>query len=239
MVQLIGPGVLILAFSLAYASPPEPEMTADPFAESRTRMVETQLLSRDIRDKHVLRAMGAVPRHRYMPASTHRYAYGDHPVGIGERQTISQPYIVALMTQAAQVEPGDKVLEVGTGSGYQAAILAEVGVDVFSIEIIPELAERARKALDATGYGRVQTRVGDGYRGWPEEAPFDAIVVTAAPPDVPQPLLDQLKVGGRLIIPVGQYSQELLALTRTESGFSRQYIAAVLFVPMTGEAQEQ
>ncbi|MBT3224320.1 MAG: protein-L-isoaspartate O-methyltransferase, partial [Proteobacteria bacterium] len=141
--------------------------------------------------------------------------------------------------QAAQVQRGDRVLEIGTGSGYQAAILAEVGVHVFSIEIIEELGERARKALDRTGYQDLKTRVGDGYQGWPEEAPFDAIVVTAAPPRVPQPLLDQLKLGGRLIIPVGQYSQELFAMTRTESGFEEQHIAGVRFVPMTGEAQQR
>jgi protein-L-isoaspartate(D-aspartate) O-methyltransferase len=211
----------------------------EPFAESRSRMVDSQLATRDIRDKNVLRAMGVVPRHCFMPANTYGYAYGDHPVGIGEKQTISQPYIVALMTQAAQVQRGDKVLEIGTGSGYQAAILAEVGVHVFSIEIIEELGERARKALDRTGYQDLKTRVGDGYQGWPEEAPFDAIVVTAAPPRVPQPLLDQLKLGGRLIIPVGQYSQELFAMTRTESGFEEQHIAGVRFVPMTGEAQQR
>jgi len=211
----------------------------DPMAARRARMVRTQIERRGIRDAGVLSAMGAVPRHNFMPPATRALAYGDHPVSIGESQTISQPYIVALMTELAGVSAGSKVLEIGTGSGYQAAVLAEVGCDVYSIEIIESLAKTARQALDANGYRAVHTRVGDGYQGWPEEAPFDAIVITAAPPEVPPPLLEQLAVGGRMVVPVGAYSQDLVVITRTEDGFRRRSVIPVLFVPMTGEAQRR
>jgi len=224
------------------AAAPSPEAAAvqDPYRDLRERMVETQIEARGVRDREVLRAMRTVPRHRFMPKVTWSSAYVDSPVAIGEEQTISQPYIVALMTGLAEVGPGQKVLEIGTGSGYQAAVLAEMGADVYSIEIIEPLAKRARQALDETGYGRVHTRIGDGYQGWPEEAPFDAVVVTAAPGHVPQPLKDQLAVGGRLVIPVGErFYQELMVIERTERGFREQSVLPVLFVPMTGEAQEK
>jgi protein-L-isoaspartate(D-aspartate) O-methyltransferase len=202
-------------------------------------MVRTQIERRGIRDAGVLAAMRAVPRHNFMPPSTRALAYGDHPVSIGESQTISQPYIVALMTELAGVKEGSKVLEIGTGSGYQAAVLAQVGCDVYSIEIIEILGKQARQALDANGYRDVHTRIGDGYQGWPEEAPFDAVVITAAPPEVPPPLLEQLAVGGRLVAPVGAYSQDLVVITRTEDGYKRRSVIPVLFVPMTGEAQRR
>ncbi|MBW1877680.1 MAG: protein-L-isoaspartate(D-aspartate) O-methyltransferase [Deltaproteobacteria bacterium] len=216
---------------------PTPE---DAYQDLRHRMVRTQIEARGLRDPEVLRAMRTVPRHRFMPESTWTSAYADFPVAIGEQQTISQPYIVAFMTELARVGRGDKVLEIGTGSGYQAAVLAEVGAQVYSIEILEPLAKRARQTLDDTGYGRIHTRVGDGYRGWPEEAPFDAVVVTAAPGHVPLPLKEQLAVGGRLVIPVGgRFRQELMVIERTERGFREESALPVLFVPMTGEAQQK
>jgi protein-L-isoaspartate(D-aspartate) O-methyltransferase len=203
----------------------------------RRKMVETQLARRDITNKAVLEAMKRVPRHRFVPLALAPRAYEDNPLGIGEGQTISQPYIVALMTQLSGASKGSKVLEIGTGSGYQAAVLAEMGAEVWSIEIVAPLAERARLVLDETGYASVKTRVGDGYKGWPSEAPFDAIVVTAAPPYIPPPLKEQLKVGGRLVIPVGESRQELLLIERTAEGFVQRSVVGVLFVPMTGKAQ--
>jgi protein-L-isoaspartate(D-aspartate) O-methyltransferase len=203
----------------------------------RREMVRTQLAARDIRDKAVLAAMGKVPRHAFIPPSGQASAYGDHPVRIGQRQTISQPYIVAYMTQALGLGPKSRVLEIGTGSGYQAAVLAELAREVFTIEIVEPLAKRARLVCDGLGYQNIRYRIGDGYRGWPEAAPFDAVIVTAAPGHVPQPLVDQLRVGGRMIIPVGVDSQELLVLTKTKTGATRKRVMGVRFVPMTGEAQ--
>ena len=205
----------------------------------RMRMGERQLLARDITDPRVVRAMRRVPRERFVPPDQRQRAYEDRPLPIGHRQTISQPYIVAYMTQALRLTPDAKVLEVGTGSGYQAAVLAELAAAVYSIEIITQLAERARDTLAELGYANVQVRQGDGYAGWPEQAPFDAIMVTAAPDHVPQPLVDQLAVGGRLIIPVGQNRQTLTILTRTEDGVEQDTTLPVLFVPMTGEAERR
>jgi len=203
-------------------------------------MVSKQIEARGVRDARVLRAMRAVPRHRFIPESQSAYAYDDRPLPIGHRQTISQPYIVALMSELADLNPGDTVLEVGTGSGYQAAVLAEMGVKVFSIEIIEPLAKEAKATLDELGYGkRVMVRHGDGYAGWPEHAPFDAVIVTAAPPKIPEPLKQQLEVGGRLVIPVGKHYQSLLRVTRTKEGFREQSMIPVRFVPMTGKAQEK
>lgn len=208
-------------------------------AEERLKMVRTQLEARGIEDPRVLAAMRKVPRHRFMPKSQRPNAYDDRPLPIGEGQTISQPYIVAFMSEIADVGPGDKVLEVGTGSGYQAAVLAEMGVQVYSIEIVESLAKRASSTLRELGYGkRVEVRHGDGYAGWPEHAPFDAIVVTAAPPKIPKPLKEQLKVGGHLVIPVGKHFQSLLRVTRTEDGFREKSVLPVRFVPMTGKAQD-
>ena len=210
-----------------------------PRADERARMVRRQIESRGVRDPLVLRAMREVPRHRFVPKSQSASAYDDHPLPIGHRQTNSQPYIVALMSELAAVKPGDKVLEVGTGSGYQAAVLAAMGAKVFSIEIIEPLAKRADALLKELGYGKqVRVRAGDGYAGWPEQAPFDAVIVTAAPPKIPEPLKQQLKVGGRLVIPVGKYYQSLIRLTRTKGGFEKENVIPVRFVPMTGKAQD-
>ncbi|KPK50652.1 MAG: protein-L-isoaspartate O-methyltransferase [Myxococcales bacterium SG8_38_1] len=200
-------------------------------------MVSTQIESRGVRDSQVLRAMRAVPRHRFVPPSERSSAYDDRPLPIGHQQTISQPYIVALMSELADLKPGDKVLEVGTGSGYQAAVLAEMGVKVFSIEIVAPLAKQAKATLTKLGYD-VEVRHGDGYAGWPEHAPFDAVIVTAAPPQIPEPLKEQLKIGGRLVIPVGTHFQSLIRVTRTKSGFRQESVLPVRFVPMTGEAQD-
>ena len=200
-------------------------------------MVSTQIESRGVRDPQVLRAMRAVPRHRFVPASERSSAYDDRPLPIGHQQTISQPYIVALMSELADLKPGDKVLEVGTGSGYQAAVLAEMGVKVFSIEIVAPLAKQAKATLTKLGYD-VEVRHGDGYAGWPEHAPFDAVIVTAAPPQIPEPLKEQLKIGGRLVIPVGTHFQSLIRVTRTKIGFRQESVLPVRFVPMTGEAQD-
>jgi protein-L-isoaspartate(D-aspartate) O-methyltransferase len=191
----------------------------DSFQDARQAMVARQLQRRDITDPRVLVAMGKVPRHRFVPPALAAYAYGDHPLPIGEGQTISQPYIVALMSQWAEVAPGNKVLEVGTGSGYQAAVLAELTDQVFSIELRPELARQAATRLKDLGYDRVQVTCGDGYQGWPAEAPFDAILVTAAAPRVPPALEAQLKEGGRLVIPLGPaYGAQTLVRWRKIQG---------------------
>jgi protein-L-isoaspartate(D-aspartate) O-methyltransferase len=211
----------------------------DPFAARRRAMVEEQVAARGVRDRAVLDALRTVPRHLFVPAELRNDAYGDFPLPIGEGQTISQPYIVALMTEMLRLPAAAKVLEVGTGSGYQAAVLAEMGAEVYTIEIVEPLARSAKERLEATGYTKIHFRTGDGYRGWPEAAPFDGIIVTAAPDHVPQPLVDQLKIGGRLVIPVGSAYQELVAITRTEKGTKRETSIPVRFVPMTGEAEEQ
>lgn len=202
-------------------------------------MVERQLEARGISDAGVLRAMGEVPRHLFVPEERQDQAYADRPLPIGHGQTISQPYIVALMTEQLQPEAGDRVLEIGTGSGYQAAVLSKLVGEVFSIEIVEPLARQAAEVLDGPDWKNVHLRVGDGYRGWPEEAPFDAVIVTAAPDHIPQPLVDQLKVGGRMIIPVGERGgvQELRLLRKTEAGIERESVLPVRFVPMTGESE--
>jgi protein-L-isoaspartate(D-aspartate) O-methyltransferase len=191
-----------------------------------------QLQSYGIVDARVLAAMERVPRHSFVPEELRDRAYADHPLPIGHQQTISQPYIVAFMTEAARIGPSDRVLEIGTGSGYQAAILAEVAGVVFSIELIPELADGARRVLGELGYSGVHVRTGDGYAGWPEHAPFDAIIVTAAPDHIPPALVEQLRVGRRMIIPVGRGEQEMLVVTRTERGIERESVFPVRFVPM-------
>jgi protein-L-isoaspartate(D-aspartate) O-methyltransferase len=211
---------------------------ADGYRVLRERMVRTQIQARGIRDPRLLEAMRRVPRHLFIPEHARESAYDDGPVSIGFEQTISQPYIVALMTELVRPGTGDRVLEVGTGSGYQAAILAELVAEVDTIEIVEPLGLRAGALLRELGYANVQCRIGDGYRGWPEKAPFDAIVVTAAPGSIPEPLKQQLAVGGRLVIPVGAMDQDLVLVTRTPDGFREQTIAPVRFVPMTGEAQQ-
>jgi len=209
----------------------------DAFEAARTRMVADQIEGRGVRDPAVLAAMRKVPRHRFVPESLRGQAYDDHPLPIGLGQTISQPYIVALMTELSRPRAGMKVLEVGTGSGYQAAVLAEIVGTVDTIEIVPELGRRAEKTLREMGYRNVRVFVGDGFDGRPQDAPFDAIVVTAAPDTIPPPLLEQLAAGGRLVIPVGSAEQELLVVTKTEGGYRRESIIPVRFVPMTGKAE--
>ena len=184
--------------------------------------------------------MRTVPRHEFVPPKLIKDAYDDNPLPIGERQTISQPYIVAFMTEQLQLSPQDTVLEIGTGSGYQAAILGKIASQVYSIEIVESLTKRAGKVLAKLGYTNVKLRCGDGYKGWPEHAPFDAIIVTAAPDHIPQLLIDQLSIGGRMIIPVGDYFQELVLITKNEDGsISKKNVLPVRFVPMTGEAQKR
>ncbi len=195
-------------------------------------MVDDQIEARGIRDPRVLGAMRKVPRDRFVPPDVVSLAYADQPLPIGHGQTISQPYIVAYMSEALRVTPQSKVLEIGTGSGYQAAILGELAREVYTIELIPELAARARATLESLGYANVHVRTSDGYLGWPEEAPFDAIMVTAAPDHVPQPLVDQLAVGGRLVIPVGDFDQEIRILTRTPAGIEESRTIPVRFVPL-------
>jgi protein-L-isoaspartate(D-aspartate) O-methyltransferase len=203
----------------------------------RESMVERQVATRGIHDAAVLDALRSVPRHQFVPLPARGEAYSDRPLPIGFDQTISQPYIVALMTELAEVQPGDRVLEIGTGSGYQAAVLASMGCTVFTIEIVNPLAERAAETLERLGYGSIQVRAGDGYVGWPEEAPFDAILVTAAPPRIPQPLLDQLADGGHLVAPVGEDIQHLTVVTRAAEDLNRRVVLPVRFVPMTGEVR--
>ncbi len=212
----------------------------DPFATARATMVRDHLAKRDISDARVLAAMGRVPRHRLIPPQLQSEAYADRPLSIGHNQTISQPYIVAFMSQALELQPSDKVLEIGTGSGYQAAILAELARTVYSIEIVAPLAEQAAIDLAALGYKSIHLRTGDGYVGWPDEAPFDAIILTAAPPKaVPRPLLDQLAEGGRLVAPVGTGIQELVRYRKVDGELQLEKLLAVRFVPMTGEAQAE
>jgi protein-L-isoaspartate(D-aspartate) O-methyltransferase len=210
----------------------------DRYSIARRRMVEEQLRRRDITDAQVLEAAGRVARHCFVPADVRHQAYKDHPVAIGLDQTISQPYIVALMTQLVRPAAESRALEVGVGSGYQAAILAELCGQVYGVEILEPLAEAARRRLAALGYQNVAIRSGDGYQGWLEYAPFDVIIVSAAPDHVPQPLVEQLADGGRMVIPVGRYSQELLLIEKRSDGrLVRTPIAPVQFVPMTGKAE--
>jgi protein-L-isoaspartate(D-aspartate) O-methyltransferase len=204
----------------------------------RSDMVETQIQARGIEDTRVLRAMRTVERHRFVPEPFRALSYRDGPLPIGEDQTISQPFIVALMTELLDLEKGDKVLEVGTGSGYQAAVLAELTDEVYSIEIVDVLAMRAESTLLSLGYETVRVRIGDGYQGWPEHAPFDGIIVTCAPPYIPQPLIDQLAEGGRMVIPVGVHIQELELIERVEGEILERSVIPVRFVPMTGPGVE-
>jgi protein-L-isoaspartate(D-aspartate) O-methyltransferase len=203
----------------------------DP-ARARERMVRDQIEARGVTDTRTLDALGKVERHLFVPPEAAALAYADHPLEIGDGQTISQPYIVAVMSEAIRLRVGEKVLEIGTGSGYQAAVLAEMGAHVYTMEIVPALARRARATLRRLGYVSVEVREGNGWAGWPEEAPFDAIVVTAAPPTVPEALKSQLRDGGRLVIPVGDDVQELLLLTRRGARFEERRLLMVRFVPL-------
>lgn len=211
-------------------------MKPTDFALARKKMVEEQLAARGIRDDRVLRAVGKVPRHLFLEEGLWPQAYGDFPLPIGEGQTISQPYIVALMTAALELKGDEKVLEIGTGSGYQAAILAELADRVFSVERISSLAAKARRTLDELGYANVLIRVADGTHGWGEEAPFDGIIVTAGAPHVPEGFLEQLKVGGKVVIPVGdEYTQSLLRLVREEHGYKEEDLGGCRFVKLIGD----
>jgi protein-L-isoaspartate(D-aspartate) O-methyltransferase len=224
-------GILLLAFSSGCAGRVEEE---EP---RRDRMVREQLAARDITDQEVLAAMSEVRRHLFVPERWRDRAYADTPLPIGHDQTISQPYIVALMTQLGRASSAEKALDVGTGSGYQAAVLSRLVDDVYSIEIICDLAEEARERLQRLGYDNVTVRCGDGYAGWPDQAPFDVIIVAAAPNEVPDPLIEQLAPGGRLVIPVGDVHQELVVIEKDEDGtIERHAYGGVRFVPMTGEA---
>lgn len=205
------------------------------FAEARKRMVEQQLMRRGIKDERVLQAMREVPRHRFVPPNMWSMAYQDHPLPIGLGQTISQPYIVAYMTEQLELQPHDRVLEIGTGSGYQAAILSRLAQRVYTIERIPELSERARRVLEELGYDNIEYRVGDGSQGWPEEAPFDAIIVTAAAPELPPPLIKQLADEAHLVIPIGPTGyQDLMRITRCGPHLRSEYLTPVAFVPLIG-----
>ena len=227
------PAALAVALAVAVAATQQP----DPFAAQRLRMVSEQIEARGVSDPRLLAALRTVPRHEFVPSSERAHAYEDRAVGVGNGQTISQPYVVALMTELAALQPGARVLEIGTGSGYQAAVLAELGAEVFSIEIVAPLARRAAATLARLGYGTVHLRQGDGYRGWPEAAPFEAILVTAAAPRVPPALLAQLAPGGRLVIPLGDAEQQLEVHTRGPDGFEVRRVLPVRFVPMTGQVR--
>ena len=229
-------------FPASAQAPQAPQVMDDPSQALRERMVERQLAGRGIDDARVLAAMARVPRHLFVPEAAAAQAYLDQPLPIGHDQTISQPYIVALMTQLARVGPEDRVLEVGTGSGYQAAVLGEIAGAVYTIEIVAPLAGQAARVLEELGYARVRVRTGDGYAGWPEHAPYDAILVTAAPERVPAPLLAQLRPGGRLVIPVGPVHavQELRVIEKQDNGRLRERVVSpVRFVPLTGQAADR
>jgi protein-L-isoaspartate(D-aspartate) O-methyltransferase len=216
---------------------PAPESEEASRVRERERMVKEQIAARGVKDPKTLEAMRRVPRHLFVPPELASQAYEDHPLPIGHGQTISQPYIVAFMTEALDLAGDETVLEVGTGSGYQAAVLGEIAEHVYSIEIVEPLAEESARRLKRLGYSNVEVRAGDGYEGWPEAAPFDAIIVTAAAPRIPEPLKEQLADGGRLIIPVGDAWQELVLLTRRGDRFDEKSVLPVRFVPMTGEVR--
>lgn len=226
------------------APPARPQVPADaadvkppdPYAVARFEMVETTIAARGITDPRVIAAMKITPRHEFVPPAIRHQAYDDRPLPIGFDLTISQPFIVATMTQAARVKAGDRVLEIGTGSGYQAAVLAMMGAKVYTIEIHEELAKRTKRVLERTGFREVQLRTGDGYFGWSDAAPFDAILITCAVPAIPPPLLAQLKLGGRIVAPIGDdFEQELVVLTKTPSGVVRESLMGVRFGLMHGE----
>lgn len=233
MLELLIPASLFLTVFLLAAG----AARNDPYAGKRWDMVESQIIARGIRNTAVIQAMLNVPRHEFVPEEMRDEAYKDNPIPVGMGQTISQPYIVALMTELLNPVRGMKVLEVGTGSGYQTAVLAETGCDLYTIEIVERLAKKARLVLEKLGYSNITYRIGDGYQGWEEHAPFDGIIVTAAPGLVPPRLLEQLKVNGRMVIPVGGDSQELQLIEKTETGITKKRITAVRFVPMTGRSE--
>lgn len=225
---------LFCCFTSAYPA-------SDRYSQMRLQMIEKDIKGRGISDERVIRAMSKVPRHLFVPRRYRNRAYGDHPLPIGEGQTISQPYIVALMTEALKLKPTDRVLEIGTGSGYQAAVFAEIVKEVYTIEIRKTLAERARSLLKELGYNNIRVKHADGYFGWKEYAPFDAIIITAAANHVPPPLINQLKEGGRLILPLGStlYFQTLTVITKKNGQLRAEQICPVSFVPMIGEVRKR
>jgi protein-L-isoaspartate(D-aspartate) O-methyltransferase len=229
-------GFAVLALAACSAAPPG--RAAPPPDAGRERMVKEQIEGRGIKDPLTLAALRKVPRHLYVPEPAAAEAYGDFPLPIGHGQTISQPYIVAFMTEALGLRGGEKVLEIGTGSGYQSAVLSEIAGRVYTIEIVPELAVEARERLARLGHRNVEVRAGDGYLGWPEAAPFDAIIVTAAAPRIPEPLKEQLADGGRLVLPVGDEDQELIVVTRRGASYEERRVLPVRFVPMTGAVRK-
>ena len=237
------PTVLVLLFFISCSSLSLSERVSDNeepsqnFKRQRQALVD-QLKAEGITNSEVLKAMLKVPRHEFVPESHRHYSYQNRPLPIGHDQTISQPFIVGYMTQAASIASGEKVLEIGTGSGYQAAVLAELAGQVYTIEIIPELAEGAKSVLGKLGYKNVHVKTGNGYEGWPEHAPFDAIVVTAAPDEVPQKLVDQLALRGKMVIPVGSTFQEMVIISRDESGVVERRTIPVRFVPMIGKPSQ-
>ena len=246
--RAVGLGLSLLCLGLAApgcgprreGQPKVMAASTDPDEARRARMVETQIQARGVRDARVLAAMRKVPRHKFVDPSERDRAYEDHPLPIAGSQTISQPYIVALMTELLALPEKARVLEIGTGSGYQSAVLAELAAEVYSIEIVPALARSSSEKLRALGHTNVTVREGDGYRGWPEHAPFDGIIVTAAPERTPEPLLEQLAVGGRMVIPVGGFFQELKVFTKQPDGsIVEKDVLPVRFVPMTGEVESQ
>ena len=226
----VGCACIVLAF---FGLVGQPSLSvADSYSVQRQAMVLRQIEGRGISDARVLKAMRQVPRHLFVPEEVRNSAYRDYPLPIGYDQTISQPYIVALMTEKLKLDGSEKVLEIGTGSGYQAAVLSGLCKQVFTIEIVEPLADQARDRLKTLGYSNVLVRHGDGYKGWPEKAPFDAIIVTAAPPEVPPRLVEQLKTGGRMVIPVGSLLQELVLIEKKRDGVLQKDLLPVRFVPM-------
>ena len=233
---LLGASAALLP-AAGWAAPGDEQREQERFVAERSDMVREQLETRGVRDARVLAAMRSVPRHRIVSEQSQQSAYADRPLAIGHDQTISQPFVVAAMTELLKPEATDRVLEIGTGSGYQAAVLARLVQHVYSIEIVPELATRAAALLAELGYGNVTVITGDGYRGLPEQAPFDGIIVTAAPREIPKPLLEQLAPGASLVIPVGDLYQQLRVVTKHPDGIRERDVFPVRFVPMTGEAQ--
>ena len=228
---------LLLSLVLVGAAPQEHK---DPFARARQTMIERDLVARGIRDGRVLEAMGAIERELFVPEKLRAFAYEDRPLPIGDGQTISQPYIVAYMTELLRLKGTERVLEIGTGSGYQTAVLAKLAAEVYSIEIIPQLSERAKIVLDRLRFDNVHLKVGDGFFGWEERSPFDAILVTAAAPKIPEPLWDQLGEGGRLILPLGEerQAQRLVRVSKFEGKRVVEELSGVLFVPLTGAIRQ-
>jgi protein-L-isoaspartate(D-aspartate) O-methyltransferase len=234
-------GGFLLIFSLLFFNPAQGQETGERFVKLRREMVDRDLRGRGIKDSRVLAAMEAVPRHRFVPKSQQLYAYEDRPLPIGDGQTISQPYIVAFMTELLQLNGSEKVLEIGTGSGYQTAVLARLANQVFSVEISATLAQRAKKLLQQMAFTNIEIKMGDGFFGWSERAPFEAILVTASAPKVPDALWDQLREGGRLVMPLGEpaETQKLVRVTKVSGQPVTEEITGVVFLPLTGAIQKQ